>query len=136
MNQDWYGEGPVCVSMIICHDVIEDKRSSNKTVVNLFNAVGATSLPATQQRMIVMATITNNRSETPLNLVVRTPSNKEELTAQGTLPPSQGDDAVDVLFELHGMPIREYGTYQIELTSNGERLAMRKFRCIQVRNQG
>jgi hypothetical protein len=135
MSNEWYGDGPVCVAMLICHDVIEDKRSSNKTVVNIFNAVGASQLPATQQRLTVMATITNNVNETPLQLVVRTPSGKEEISASGTLPPGQGDDAVDVLFELHGMQIREFGNYQVELTSAGERLAMRKFRCIQVKGQ-
>jgi hypothetical protein len=121
--------------MVICHDVIEDKRSGNKTVINIFNAVGANQLPATQQRMTVMATITNNRLDTPLELIVRTPSGKEEINASGTLPPTQGDDAVDVLFELHGMQIREHGTYQVELTTNGERLAMRKFRCVRVQPQ-
>ena len=134
MSKEWYGDGPVCVAMLICHDVIEDKRSGNKTVVNIFNSVGANQLPATQQRLTVMATITNNKEETPLQLVVRTPGGVEEVNAAGVLPPTQTDDAVDVLFELHGMQIREYGQYQIELTSNGERLAMRKFRCLQVRN--
>lgn len=136
MSKDWYGDGPVCVAMVICHDVIEDKRSGNKTVVNIFNAVGANQLPATQQRLTVMATITNNRADTPLQLIVRTPSGAEEVNASGTLPPTQGDDAVDVLFELHGMQIKEYGSYQVELTSAGERLAMRKFRCLRVNQQG
>jgi hypothetical protein len=56
------------------------------------------------------------------------------VTASGTLPANATDDAVDVLFELHGMQIREYGTYQVELTSAGERLAMRRFKVVQVRN--
>lgn len=133
MNNEWYGEGPVCVALVFCHEVIEDKRSGNKSLFNLFNAVGATQVPATQQRLVVMATIANNKRETPLSLVVRTPSGHEEVTASGTLPPNPSDDAVDVLFELHGMQIKEYGTYQVELTSAGERLAMRRFKVLNVK---
>lgn len=132
MQNDWYGDGVICLALIICHDVIEDKRSGNKTLVNLFNAVGATSLPATQQRMTVMATITNAKRQTPLQLVVRTPSGEEEASAAGTISPIAEGDSVDVLFELHGMQVREFGTYRIELTSAGERLAMRHFKAIAV----
>lgn len=135
MSTEWYGSGPVCVAMLICHDIIEDKRTGNKSIINMFNAVGATQLPATQQRMTVMATITNAPEETPLSLIVRTPSGKEEVTAAGTLPGSPAEDLVDVLFELHGMQVREFGLYQVELTSNGERLAMRKFRVLKVQGQ-
>lgn len=133
MSNEWYGDGPVCVALVLCHEVIEDKRSGNKSLFNLFNAVGASQVPATQQRLMVMATITNNKRETPLTLVVRTPSGQEEVTANGTLPPNATDDAVDVLFELHGMQIKEYGTYQVELTSAGERLAMRRFKVLNVK---
>lgn len=134
-SHDWYGDGPVCVSLVLCHDVLEDKRSGNKSLINLFNAVGAASLPATQQRLTVMATITNNKQETPVSLVVRKPSGGEEVTANGTLPANPSDDAVDVLFELHGMQIKEYGMYRVELTSAGERLAMRQFKVINVKAQ-
>lgn len=132
MSTNWYGDGPVCVSMLICHDVIEDKRSGNKSLFNLFNAVGAVSLPATQQRMTVVATMTNLLRETPLQLVVRTPSGREEVSATGLLGAADPEDAVDVLFELHGMQISEFGLFQVELTSIGERLSMRRFRVIKV----
>ncbi len=50
-------EKPICVSLIICNEVIEDKRSGNKTLVGLFNSVMAPALPVVHPRMFVMASL-------------------------------------------------------------------------------
>ena len=40
----------ICVSLIVCNEVIEDKRSGNKTLVGLFNGIMTPRLPASHPR--------------------------------------------------------------------------------------
>ena len=52
-------EKPTCIAIIICNEVIEDKRTNNKTLVSLFNGISTPSLPAAHPRLFVMASFTS-----------------------------------------------------------------------------
>lgn len=130
MANDFFGSGPVCVSTLICNEVIEDKRSGNKTVVGIFNAVGAAQLPATHPRMTIMASITNVDRELPVQLVMRGPEGKELLRADASVPSRTPGDVVDLLFEINNTTFTEYGDHTVEVRVGGETVGARRFQVI------
>lgn len=131
MAKDFFGDGPVCVATLICNDVIEDKRSGNKTVVGIFNAIGAPQVPATHPRMMVMASITNATSELTLQLELKGPEGKPLLRADAKVPSQNPGDVVDLLFELNNTTFNQYGDYVFELVYNGSVIGARRFLVIQ-----
>lgn len=101
MRNDFFGDGPVCVATLVCNEVIEDKRSGNKTVVGIFNAIGAAAVPAVHPRMTVMASITNAEREIAVYLLLLGPEGKEILRAEARVPARGPGDVTDLLFELN-----------------------------------
>jgi hypothetical protein len=133
MPQDFFGDGPVCVAMLVCNEVIEDKRSGNKTVVGIFNAVATTQLPATHPRMTVMSSVTNADREIPVTLVLRGPEGNELVRANAVVPARILGETIDLLFELNNLTFNELGDYMFELLFGDRVIGARKFTVINHR---
>lgn len=123
-------DAPLCVAVVICNDVIEDKRTSNKSLIGLFNAINAPQLPVTHPRMNVVASITNASGELPITLQITAPSGTEIMKADGTVPMNDPLAVVDVVFEVNGLPIEELGTYMIDIFTGSNHLGGRRFQVI------
>src|SRR4029450_1227465 len=67
-------EKPFCIAIIICNEVIEDKATSNKTLVSIFNTIGTPGLPCQHPRMFVMASFTDGRGRWPISFRITGPS--------------------------------------------------------------
>jgi hypothetical protein len=123
-------ETPLCVAVILCNDVLEDKRTSNKSLIGLFNAINAPQLPVTHPRMNVIASLTNASGDIPITLSITAPSGTEVMKAEGNVPMQDPLAVVDVVFEVNGVPIEELGTYMIDLFSGSQHLGGRRFQVI------
>lgn len=130
MATDFFGQGPVCVATLVCNEVIEDKRTGNKTVVGIFNAIGTTQLPATHPRMTVMASVTNAEREISVRLVLRGPEGREMLSAEARVPARGPGDVVDLLFELNNITFDELGDYIFELSWGPSVIGARRFMVV------
>ncbi len=115
---------------MICNDVIEDKRTSNKSLIGIFNAVSVSQVPATHHRLNVLASITNAASEIPIELVMRSPSGRDVMRVQGAVPGTDPLAVIDVIFELAGVPLDELGTYNVDIMSGASYLGGRRFQVI------
>jgi hypothetical protein len=127
-------EAPICVAVVVCNDVIEDKRTNNKSLIGIFNAVAAPKVPATHPRMVVMASITNADREVPIQLVLRAPSGGDVMRVDGRVPMQDKLAVMDVVFELNGIPLEEFGTYIIDIMSGSNFLGSRRFQVIPARS--
>jgi len=110
LSSDLSSDQPVCVAIVICNEIIEDKRTSNKTLVSLFNSVGVQALPATHPRLFLMASLTNLREDLPVSFSIKSPSGREILRVNGAA--SSGSDpltVVDLVVEVLGLTIGEEG---------------------------
>jgi hypothetical protein len=123
-------DAPICVAVIICNDVIEDKRTSNKSLIGLFNAISAPQLPVTHPRMNVIASLTNAGADLPISLHITAPSGAEVMKAEGNVPMNDPLAVVDVVFEVNGLPIEELGTYMIDIFTGSNHLGGRRFQVI------
>jgi hypothetical protein len=123
-------EAPVCVAVVICNEVIEDKRTNNKSLIGIFNAVSAPQLPVTHPRMNVMCSLTNAAGEMPITLVMRAPSGREVMKVEGSVNIQDPLAVIDLVFELNGVPIEELGTYMVDILSRSHYLGGRRFQVI------
>ena len=67
-------ERPFCIAIVICNEVIEDKTTSNKTLVSIFNTIGTPGVPCQHPRMYVMASLTDGRGRWPITFRITGPS--------------------------------------------------------------
>ena len=128
LPSDLSSDQPVCVAIVICNEIIEDKRTSNKTLVSLFNSVGVPALPATHPRLFLMASLTNLREELPVTFSIKGPSGREILRVNGAA--SSGGDplaVIDLVVEVLGLPIGEEGVHFVDVLTGDALLGSRRF---------
>ena len=118
---------PSCVAVVLCNDVIEDRRTNNKTLVGLFNTIITHQQPVSFARMIIMASLTNGVGTWPIVFSIRSPSGKEIFHAQGTESFSSADEVKDLVIELLGLSLPEVGTYHIDVKIDGALKGARRF---------
>ncbi len=120
-------EKPICVALIICNEVIEDKRSGNKTLVGLFNGIMAPQLPAAHPRMYLMATLTSGTGDWPFSFVIYTPSGREIFRMRDNVHFNDPLVGHDMVLELINMHIEEECVYFVDLLLDTEPIANRRF---------
>ena len=128
LPSDLSSDRPICVAIVICNEIIEDKRTSNKTLVSLFNSVGVPALPATHPRLFLMASLTNLREDLRVTFSIKGPSGQEALRVNGEV--SSGGDpltVVDMVVEVLGLPIGEEGVHFVDVLTGDALLGSRRF---------
>ncbi|MDR3690837.1 MAG: hypothetical protein P4L46_15775 [Fimbriimonas sp.] len=120
-------EVPVCVAIVICNECIEDKRTNNKTLINLFNAINVPSVPSVHQKLVVLASVTNASATIPLQLLVRAPSGGEEARINVDLHAADPLAVYDMVFEINGLVLNQIGPHHIDLLSGTAYLGGRRF---------
>jgi hypothetical protein len=127
-------EVPVCIAIVLCNDFIEDKRTNNKTLIGLFNAIHVQQIPATHSRMVVMTSITNASSAFPISLIIRAPSGAELARINAEIPASHPLATNDIVFEINGLVVNEYGTHNIDILNGSSYMGGRRFDVISAQS--
>jgi hypothetical protein len=120
-------EKPICTALVICNEVIEDKRSGNKTLVGLFNSIMTGQVPATHPRMFVFASLTSGTGEWTFALRITSPNEREVMRMQDTVRFTDPLANHDLVIELRNLPVEEAGVYFVDLLLNETPLANRRF---------
>lgn len=118
---------PKCVALLLCNEVIEDKRTNNKTVVSIFNSIAAPAVPTLHDRMFIMASLTGQKGKWRLTLRIAAPSGTEVVKVEGDLEISVADEVSDIVLELRQVPLNEEGTYYIDLLLGESLISGRRF---------
>jgi hypothetical protein len=126
-QDDGKREQPICVAVVICNDIIEDKRSNNKTLVNLFNDIAVSTLPILYPRMYFMATLTNGVGRYTLSFRIKGPSDKELARFTGEAFFADPLTLVDIVVEIQGLRLEEEGTHFVDILSGDYPLGHRRF---------
>lgn len=120
-------ERPLCVALILCNDVIEDKRTGNKTLVGLFSGIATPSLPAVHPRMFLMASLTSGTGEWRFSFRVSAPSGREVMRIEETVPLMDPLIGHDLVVELRNLPLEEEGVHFVDFFLDGVATANRRF---------
>ena len=129
-------EKPMCLAVIICETVIENKETNNKSYIESYSTIGGVSLPVSA-RLCIVASLTNIIKESNVEITLRSPSNTKILDAKGQIKSSDPLAVADIVFRLNGLPLPEFGTYHVDVLASGEHLGTRSFSVVQVQiNKG
>lgn len=128
---------PVCLSVILCDQVIEDKRTSKKSLIGVFNEVLVTNVPAKHDCMFLFVTLTNCLGNHEINIEFSRDTEYDVesiMQIHGQIQGRNPMDIIDLVFELRGMPLPQSGKYQIDVYSvaTNARIAQRSFHVRQI----
>ena len=126
---------PICLSIILCDMVIEDKRTNNKSYINTFNQIWVPRMPYHHPHMCVVISLTEcmGRHELAIEFSRDTPEGEERLLElKGELNSPDPLAVVDLNFELRGFRIVGWGKYTIKAKAlpDGTILGQRHFTAI------
>ncbi len=125
------GLPPVCLALVLCDTVIEDTRSHNKSLINMFNGVLTPAVPVRHDKMCAFAVFSGGRGRVPIALRLCYDKDYEVdlLKLGGTVQFPQNDPnaVVDIVFEIRGFVFPKFGHYTFELVTGGIPLMTRRF---------
>lgn len=120
-------ERPMCVAVLLCNEMIEDKRTNNKSLINLFNSIAAPQLPITQPRMVVMASLTNGIGRWPVTFSIRSPSDNVVMRVDGEANFADPLGVLDIIIEFNGLTFSEQGVHFVDVLTENYPLGNRRF---------
>ena len=123
-------EQPQCIAIVICNEVIEDKTTSNKTLVSIFNTIGTPGVPCQHPRMFVMASLTDGRGRWPICFRITGPSGGTLMQMDGEAHFANPLDVVDLVLQVRGLQLNEAGEHRVEVIVGGEPRGSRRFTVI------
>lgn len=132
MSNDLGSDKPICAAIVVCNEIIEDKRTNNKTLVSLFNTIGVPAVPFVYPRLFIMASLTNLRGRIPIEFRITSPSNTQLFRAEGEAMSDDPLIVLDLLLEVIGLPLPEFGTYFIDVFSGHSQLGNRRINVTQI----
>jgi hypothetical protein len=59
---------PKCLAILLCDDVMEDKRTNKKVIIGTFNVIGARKFPYRHPSMTLYFVLTDGRGEMPVRV--------------------------------------------------------------------
>lgn len=121
-------EKPLCIAIIICNEIIEDKRTGNKTLVSLFNGIATAQVPATHPRMFLMASLTSGLGTWSFSFRITGPSGREIMRMQDSAHFADPLGVHDLIVELRNLPLAEEGVYFVDLLIGETPMANRRFK--------
>lgn len=128
-------EKPICIAIVICNEVIEDKTTSNKTLVSIFNTIGTPGLPCQHPRMFVMASFTDGRGTWPIVFRITGPSGAVLMRLDGEAHFASPLDVVDLVLQVRGLQLHEPGEHAVDILVGNELRGSRRFAVV-VQEEG
>jgi hypothetical protein len=123
-----YGlERPLCVALVLCDLIIEDKRTNNKTLVGVFSGIVTPHIPAVHPRMFVLASLTSGRGEWSFSVRITAPSGAEMMHMHDVARFTDPLVVHDLVIELRNLPLSEPGVHFVDLLLGDTPLAHRRF---------
>jgi hypothetical protein len=124
---------PHVLAMIICDMVLDDRISGKKSLIGLFDAIAASSLPCLVNELFVFVALTEGHGEQMIHLrCVKASSNEELFDTETEVSFPDPLSVVEVNFGLCGCEFPEVGEYRFQLFANDSLLCERKFHVTQV----
>ena len=126
---------PQCLALVLCDSVIEDARTRNKSLINMFNGLLTPQVPVRQERLVAFAAFTGGRGSVPIALRLCFDKEYERdllrLPAEVEFPRDLPHAVVDLVFEIRGFVFPSYGNYTFEVRCEEVPVLMRRFTVAQ-----
>ena len=118
-------ETPMVLSLIMCDTVITDAQSGKKTLVGLFNSIGAVRYPHLLPRFFIFASITNGNGTVEFKIRLKAGNGDVVFDLPGKVPFNTPLDAPEIVFDIQNLVIKSTGTYELQVIYNDIPIASR-----------
>ena len=113
--------------LVISDDVVEDKNTGKKTIINAFNQIWCSDFPNQHGKLVVLVSLTNGRGQVPLDLqFIKEATDAPLCGLKGVVNFPDPLSVVDVVLQITGLPLPEEGHYAFRLVVGGKILRERR----------
>lgn len=116
---------------MVCDAVIEDSRSRNKSLINMFNGILTPAVPARHDKMCAFVAFSGGRGSVPIALrLCYDPDYQHDLLrldGNVEFPKEHPHAVVDMVFEIRGFVFPQFGQYTFEVICDEVPLIARRF---------
>jgi len=124
----------VCLAMVVCDSIIDDRQTGKKTLVGLFNQIGANSFPVRHQSLAVYCSLTEGQGKHAIQLqCVHAVEDKPIMGIDAELDMADPRAIAEMGFTLNGIVFPEPGPYEFQIICEGELVGRRAFQVLKVR---
>ena len=124
-------ERPKALAMVICDDIIEDKRTHKKSLIGIFNQIVTARFPATHPKMHIFFSLTNGRGKYKAVLQHTSLTELKVLKEiQGEMHFPDPNANLEYSFELLNVSFPIEGRYSFELLLDGNPIVERVFEVL------
>ena len=128
-------EYPKALAMIICDEVIDDRRTHKKSLIGMFDRIATSTLPAKHPKMHVFFSLTNGRGKYQATLQhTYLPELKVLKELHGELDFPNPNAILEYDFELLHVSFPHEGKYSFQLLLDGRAVAERIFEVARQKN--
>lgn len=124
---------PTGLAIVVCDQIIEDKLTSKKSLIGIFNQIAAHTFPCRHAHMAVFVSLTEGRGQSNARLRIvhdETGNVAAELNGQIQFPDIHA--VVELNFDLVGLVFPKPGLYSIEFYCDDALILERRFHVIQM----
>lgn len=122
---------PHCLALVLCDAVIEDVRTRNKSLINMFNGILSHQVPVRHDKMCAFAAFSGGRGAVPISLrLCYDPEYEKDLLRMGgnvEFPVDNPQAVVDMVFEIRGFVFPQFGQYTFEIIADDVPILSRRF---------
>jgi len=135
MAKDHNLPAPECLALVLCEQVIQDLRTKNLTLVNIFNTIAApfrASRPRQHERLSIFVSLTNGRGNSRGKLIVHDAEGNEVFHGEGDVRFPDPVAVVEMTFDIRGLPLPSDGEYRIQFWCDDSLVGQRCFRVVRA----
>jgi len=119
---------PAPLAMVICDDVIDDRRTGKKSLIGIFSNIYAQKVPCSHARLNVFLSLTEGIGDYDMKVrCVKVGEEKEIMSMGGPIKFANPNQIVEFNFEILGLIFPDYGDYRFEILCNNKPVIARKF---------
>jgi len=124
---------PVGLAIVVCDQIIEDKFTSKKSLIGIFNNIGTQNFPCRHPQVCVFVSLTEGRGECAARLrIVHDETNQVVAEVDGKIQFPEIHTVVELNFNLVGLAFPEPGMYSIEFYCDDALILERRFNVTEI----
>jgi hypothetical protein len=125
---------PIGVAIVICDQIIEDKLTNKKSLIGIFNQIGAQTFPCRHPQVSVFIAVTDGRGQSAARLrIIHDESEHVVAEVNGTIQFPDVHTVVELRFDLVGLTFPEPGIYAIEFYCDDALVLERRFHVLPIK---
>ena len=119
---------PTSLALIICDAVIDDRETNKKTLVGIFNNIGAQKIPFRHPELHVFVSLTDGNGVYKARLECRhRESHDKVFELKGDIHFENPNQVVELNFALHGIVFSKAGIHNFDFYCDDQVVVSRKF---------